>query len=91
MRKITFQLPTDTVEIVFFEIAVSTEMVAYKYCHYLAFRTCVPYGFCALHRHYWMKANAYFLKVRHSNSFKFINNTENFSNFVLGNHRLCYL
>lgn len=38
MRKITFQLPPDTVEIVFLEIAVSTEMVAYKYCHYLAFR-----------------------------------------------------
>ena len=38
MREITSQLAMDTVEIIFLEGAVSTEMIAYKYGHYLAFR-----------------------------------------------------
>lgn len=38
MWEITSKLTPYAVEVVFLEIAVSTEMVAYKYGHYLAFR-----------------------------------------------------
>lgn len=83
MREIIYELPPDAVEIIFLEDAVNAEMIAYKYCRYLALRHTVLTVPVHHTRHLAVMADADFLKVRHSNPHQIHQGTEDLRNFEI--------
>lgn len=72
MREIIYELPPDAVEIIFLEDAVNAEMIAYKYCRYLALRHTVLTVPVHHTRHLAVMADADFFE---SSTLKFSSNS----------------
>lgn len=89
--KLTLELSADTVQVVLLEIAVHAEVVAYENGHYLTFGKppfAVPVAFPAA----VLGGQAQvFGRFGVQILVKIVYNTENFRNYVFGNHRLLFL